>query len=308
MCWNVDASLRLMKSIAAALPQELRLKVLGLEDPGGGGSTEVGEDDSNRESLEDGEVKVDLISRAGIGLYEKKEHSPPSWLPNLSRLHDMGFVANVNERTGIAAKIKLETPREHYSENEVLSVYGAVCDRVTRITLLTDEPKHYDQSLSKLGVDYVLNMKEKDHPAGIRPLQALYYTERPRCSVPYVYSACQQMTTEHDWSYVDLEATGGLSAYLESRFRDCGDSADTERWRRALADMSPDDRQVQIIEVMVRWGLRLRQGGVLHRARLYRDWTQVLVGAAYAYGLSETQPRETVQSGGFKLEKFEIHR
>ncbi|RYP71898.1 hypothetical protein DL770_008053 [Monosporascus sp. CRB-9-2] len=288
--------------------------------------------EATAQSLEGSEVKVDLISRAGIGLYEENEHNLPSWLPNL------------------------RAPREqYYSEDGVLSVYGAVCDQVTRTDVYVDDPDNLLQSLRELGTDYVSYMKEKDHPAGVRPLQALYYTVHQGID-PYTgqrfarelnpQSAAAQAfrllcafdlpttTTEPDRSYVDPEAAGGLAAHLESRFRDCGDAADTERWRRAEADISLEDRGAQVMEVIIRWAYVCSKA-VFYTARGYIGigprYTQVgdrlcvidncslpvllrmegsvcrLVGAAYAYGLSETQPRETIQSGGFKLEKFEIH-
>ncbi|RYO75509.1 hypothetical protein DL764_010392 [Monosporascus ibericus] len=312
--------------------------------------------EATAQSLESGEVKVDLISRAGIGLYEENEHNLPSWLPNLCRLHEKCFLVNVNERTDIAAKIKLGTPREqYYSEDGALSVYGAVCDQVTRTSLSIDDPDSLFQTLRELGADYVSYMKEKDHPTGIRPLQALYYTVHkgmdpytgqqfarelnPQSGAAQVFRylcafELPTTTTGHDWSYADLKAAGGPAAYLESRFRDCGDAADTERWRSAMADMSPDDRQTQVMGVMIKWA-SIHSKVVFYTARGYIGigprYTQVgdrlcvidncslpvllrmedsgyrLVGAAYAYGLSETQPRETIRSGGFKLEKFEIH-
>ncbi|RYP46365.1 hypothetical protein DL768_007428 [Monosporascus sp. mg162] len=288
--------------------------------------------EATAQSLKSGEVKVDLISRAGIGLYEENKHNLPSWLPNL------------------------RAPREqYYSEDGVLSVYGAVCDQVTRTTLSTDDTDNVFQALRELGADYVSYMKDKDHPTGIRPLQALYYTVH-RGTDPFtgqrfarelnplsgaakvLRHLCEfdqpTMTTELDWSYVDLEAAEGLAAYIESRFRDCGDATDTEQWRRAMVDVSLDHCQAQVIEVMIRWA-SVYSKAVFYTARGYIGigprYTQIgdrlcvvdncslqvllrmedsgyrLVGAAYAYRLSETQPRETIQSGGFKLEKFEIH-
>ncbi|RYO77260.1 hypothetical protein DL762_009376 [Monosporascus cannonballus] len=257
-------------------------------------------------TLENGEVEVDLVSRAGIGLYEENEHNLPSWLPNL------------------------------------------ICDRVTRTALPTDELERYNQSLSEIGVDYLLYMKERDHPASIRPLQALYYTVH-RGIDPYTgqrfppelnpQSGAAQVfrnfcafdlpttTTGHDWSYVDLEAAGDFVAYLETRLRGCGDAVGTERRRRAPADMSLDGRQAQVMGAMVRWASVFNKA-VFYTVRGYIGigprYTHVgdrlcvidncslpvllrmegsarrLVGAAYAYGLSETQPRETIQSCGFR--------
>ncbi|RYP14544.1 hypothetical protein DL765_006320 [Monosporascus sp. GIB2] len=277
--------------------------------------------------LGDGEVEVDLVSRAGIGLYEENEYNLPSWLPNPSRLHERGSAANVNE----------------------------LCDRVTRTTLPTDELERYNQSLSEIGIGYLLYMKEKDHPARIRPLQALYYTVHQGIDPytgqrfarePNAQSGAAQVfrdsyafnlpttTAGHDWSYVDLGAAGGLVTYLESRFRDCGDATDTERRRRAPADMSLDGRQVRVMGALVRWASVFSKA-VFYTARGYIGigprYMQVgdrlcvidncsrpvllrmegpacrLVEVAYAFGLSETQPRQTIRSDGFKLEKFEIH-
>ncbi|RYP12210.1 hypothetical protein DL767_011415 [Monosporascus sp. MG133] len=272
--------------------------------------------EATAQSLQSGEVEVDLISRAGIGLYEENEHNLPSWLPNL------------------------------------------ICDQVTRVTRAIPSMLHLDstsQPPRELGAHYVSYMEGKDHPTGIRSLQALCYTVHqgidphtgqrfarelnPQSGVvPVFLCLCTfdlpTRTTELGLSYVDSEAVGGLGAYFESRFRDCGDADDTEPWRRAIADMSPEDRRTQAMEIMITWA-SVQSKAVFYTARGYigigPKYTQVgdrlcvidycslpvllrmegsacrLVGAAYAYGLSETQPRETIQSGGFKLEKFEIH-
>ncbi|RYP64077.1 hypothetical protein DL771_008936 [Monosporascus sp. 5C6A] len=309
------------------------------------------------QSLENGEIKVDLISRAGIGLYEENEHNFPSWLPNLSRLHEKSFVRNVNERTDMAAKINLGSPREqHYSEDGVLSVHGAICDQVAGIAPPLDDVANDLKNVSELIGDYVSYMKEKDHPTGIRPLQASYYTLHrgidPYTGQPftrelnlqsaaaliframYHHRAEHIMTTGDDWDDIDLEACEGLVTYLDFQPRDCENAADTKRWRSAPGATSQDERDAEMKRLADSM-YRLKSEAVFYTTDGYIGigprYAQVgdrlcvidncslpvllrmegsacrLVGAAYAYGLSETQPRETIQSGGFKLEMFKIH-
>ena len=204
------------------------------------------------------------IGHAGRGLSEENVHNLPSWLPDLTISHERRYVFQSGAGLGPGPDGRFQSLGicgQQYSDDGVLSVQGVICDRVCKTTLVMAEPDDPMEALRELVIDYVLEMKSRDHPTGIRPLQALYYTihqgmnpidQQPlraeldpkSVSAQFfrVAALYEQATNPgQDWSHTDLEAAGGIDLYLDSRFRDTASTGENERWRYSLAEISEVD-------------------------------------------------------------------
>ncbi|KFY97989.1 hypothetical protein V500_01843 [Pseudogymnoascus sp. VKM F-4518 (FW-2643)] len=200
------------------------------------------------------------IGWAGVGLYKENPHNLPSWLPDLSMLCEKAHVFQPVWRT-YGQFATLGVHKEQYSGDGVLSVDGALCGQVTATTMVMNNPDDLDQAICDISMDYVLNMKGRRHPTGIRPLQAWYYTLHQGIDPDTKQSftgtldpesnsaqSFRCMTTMeilakegHDWSWAGFDASGGLGGFLETQYRDCEDKEETERWRQGILHMSEED-------------------------------------------------------------------
>ncbi|KAI7778187.1 hypothetical protein LA080_002534 [Diaporthe eres] len=301
------------------------------------------------------------ISQAGRGISSENPRGIPSWMPDLAILHKRGFVHQEHggaAKLGIGGRFQLTGAEgQQYSEDGVLSVYGVECNRVSRTSLAMVDQDHPIEGLKELAIDYVLEMKTRNHPTGLRPLQVLFYTTHqgndPETRKPFpsrldptsvlarnfflTVADGQTMDPKHDWSHVDVEAAGGMRAYLASRFRDTADADENERWSQAVPEgvRSKDERVRsfqwfkqscrRILEDKAIFyttdgyigiGPRYLQVGdqlcVINNCHLpvllrAEGSGHVLVGAVYLYGLSGNESLDMLKSGKVTLRKFEIH-
>lgn len=129
----------------------------------------------------------------------------------------------------------------------------------------------------------------------------------------------QAIDPNQDWSHVNFQAAGGLTGYIDSRFRDIGDENNNERWlsgqilapRRGDFDLRHWRVWASINNSLANRTLFYTMNGyigigpqfiqvddrlcvindchlpVLLRAEGSGD---VLVGAVYVYGLSKSEP------------------
>lgn len=309
-----------------------------------------------------GELETCGINWAGRGL-SKDNHDLPSWLPNLAIMHKAGYVHYERSSAQLGPGGWFQLPGaegQQFSDDGVLSVYGVTFDQVRGGShAMIDRPEwHRTTAVRKLVVDYMLRMKTRDHPTGLLPLQVLLYTLHqgidPDTKIPFSarldptstpawafrYAALNghEPDPSHDWSHVDLEAAGGLSAYLESRFRDTADEYENEQWgplEELGQGMSKDDRQKKLTSFLASPERFLRNRAIFFTTQGYigigPKYTRfgdklcvinncplpvllreegpghVLVGAAYVYGLCTDEWRDMAQSGQVNLERFEIH-
>lgn len=315
-----------------------------------------------------GKMEDCQIGMAGRALSEENPHNLPSWLPDLSILNQWRWVhqGTRDDMPGPGGHFQLAVAEgQQYSEDGVLSVYGVVYDRVCRTTLVmsdvlsgrrTNDPF---QALKKLAVDYTLEMKARDHPTGLRPLQVLFYTIHQginpdtrekfgsRLNLRSISAQLfrlwmlNQQTTDptQDWSHVDLEAAGGIKAYLDSRFRDTTNAHANVDERPQLFQTTDEiplddcaegyDRFMDSLERFlsnkvifytadgyIGIGPRGLQIGdqlcVINNCQLpvllrEEGSGHVLVCSVYVYGLSENEPLDMLKLGKVELRKFEIH-
>ncbi|OBT61694.1 hypothetical protein VE03_09406 [Pseudogymnoascus sp. 23342-1-I1] len=292
------------------------------------------------------------IGWAGVGLYKENPYNLPSWLPDLSMLYKRAYIFQPDWRT-YGQFATLSVCKEQYSGNGVLGVDGVLCSQVTVTTMAMNNPDDLDQAVCDSSMEYVLNMKGRRHPTGIRPLQAWYYTLHQGIDPdtkqkftgtldPESYSAqtFRCMTTMkilakegHDWSWADLDASGGLGGFLETQYRDCENKEETERWRQGILRMSEEDHweyAMLLLDVQTNFenktvfftadgyigvGPQYMTPGdtlcVINNCSLpvllrIEDAKTVLVGAAYVYGLSDGEPLDMVKLGRLKIQRFDI--
>lgn len=308
------------------------------------------------------------IGMAGQAISKENPHNLPSWLPDLTILNMRSYVDQGLDKSNLepGGRFHLGVAEgQQYSDDGVLSTYGVAYDLVCRISQVIVERKSMtnhpskSSSMKELAIDYMLEMKTRDHPTGLRPLQVLFYTIHqgfdpytreklaPRLDPTSVSARTFRMLIlpektidlRQDWSHVDLEAAGGIDAYLDSRFRDTAD-ADTDadkrpRWMHAMDGMSYDEigqgfeRFISSVERFLddrvifyttdgyigigpegmQVGDQLCVINNCHLPVLLREdgSGHVLVGSVYVYGLSENEPFDMLESGKVELKRFEIH-
>lgn len=312
-----------------------------------------------------GRIEECGIGHAGRAISKDNPHDLPSWLPDLATLNEWRFVwqGTNDDMLGPGGRFELPVDEgQRYSDDGVLSVFGVAYDRVCRTSSVMmdvmSESRDQYEALKELAVDYILELKTRDHPTGRRPLEVLFYTVHQgtdpdtrekfaptldptslSARVFRLFVLLHQTTdSTHDWSHVDLEAAGGIQAYLDSRFRDTADvDPDNEhsRWFQAMDGLPEDDlrRGFQQLGASIERFLNdrvifytadgyigigpedMQIGDQLcvinncHLPVLLREEGSghVLVGSVYVYGLSENEPLDMLESGKVTLERFEIH-
>lgn len=230
------------------------------------------------EALRDFRARGDIercgIGMAGRAISKENPHNLPSWLPDLAILNKPRYVYQLpdDEKLGTGGRFQLEVVEgQQYSDDSVLSIYGVAYDRVCRMSQVIGDAKTEPNDpfefsrVKELAVDYILEMKTRDHPTGLRPLQVLFYTIHqgtdpytrekfvPRLDPTSISAQTfrifiltgNTIDPRQDLSHVDLEAVGGIDEYLDLRFCDTADAdanADERlRWMHATDGISDDD-------------------------------------------------------------------
>lgn len=323
--------------------------------------------DWHAEALEQSQARGELetcgINWAGRGLSWDNPRDLPSWLPDLAIMHKGHHVHYERSSAKLGPGGWFQLPGaegQQFSDDGVLSVYGVTCDQVCggSLAMLGDEKSSRSEALREVLIDYILEMKTRDHPTGLPPLQVFFYTVHqgidpdtkrpfsPRLDPTSISAWAFRFTLlyghktdpSQDWSHVDLEAAGGMWAYLDSRFRGTADEFENEQWEplkdlgRGMSDDATRQRYYSLITNTERF-LKNRaiffttQGYIGIGPKYMRHEDQlcvinncplpvilreegpghVLVGAAYVYGLCTNEWHDMVQSGQVNLERFEIH-
>ncbi|KAH8787831.1 heterokaryon incompatibility protein-domain-containing protein [Diaporthe sp. PMI_573] len=301
------------------------------------------------------------INWAGRGISGENPRDLPSWMPDLAIMHKPRYVDQDRggAKLGPGGRFQLVgADGQQYSEDGVLSVYGVECDHVCKSQWIAGVTSRADKTaevLRTIAVDYLQEMKTRDHPTGLRPLQALLYTIHqgtdPDTKEPFPLRLDQtsmlarvfrfmvfydQATDPSQGSnQVDLQASGGLGAYLDSQFRDDADEDENERWLSVVGEISEDDMAHEASQLMARLFLFLDNRTLFYTTDGYigmgpqylevgdqlcvinncelpvllraEGSGHVLVGAVYVYGLSGNESLDLLKSGKVNLEKFEIH-
>jgi hypothetical protein len=230
------------------------------------------------------------IDWAGRGKSEENPRDLPSWMPDLAIMHKSGYVDQDRggAKLGPGGRFQLVgADGQQYSEDGVLSVYGVECDHVCKsqwIGGLTSRAETTAEVLRTIAVDYLQEMKTRDHPTGLRPLQALLYTIHqgtdPDTKEPFPLRLDQTSMLARvfrlilvyypgtdptqDWNQVDLQADGDLGAYLDSQFRDDADEDENERWLSVAGEMSEDDLAREFSQFITRFFHFLNNGTLFY--------------------------------------------
>ncbi|KAI0802400.1 heterokaryon incompatibility protein-domain-containing protein [Xylaria sp. FL0064] len=94
---------------------------------------------------------------SGRGLNIKDEHNLPSWLPNLSKLHNIR-ASDITAKKSVPVLSISPVPRVEVLSENILCVDGVICDHVElvkHLDFVLGNDKHNTNALAKLCIDYL---------------------------------------------------------------------------------------------------------------------------------------------------------